>query len=264
MRTALVKMSPGGIAEIREFASFPSGELTHALVPALTPARPARLEGLDEYFYVLQGEGLLWRRSATSEEIVSLRRGRCVSIPRGIDFQYRATAVPPEMLVMVTPRWRRDMYRESDESFWDAAGDELRRQPRVSRIDWERQDMPLYPDYSAPDGSEIRVLLDSSAGGLCGCSLGHKQISAPVYHRTVDEIWYVVDGEGEVWRSAEGREEVIAASVGTALTLPRGVSFQFRSTGATRFTIVVATFPRWPGPDEAVRASAGMWHTNVA
>ena len=55
------------------------------------------------------------------------------------------------------------------------------------------------PAYIAPDGSEIRLL-----AALSSCSMAHfrlpaGEVSAAVVHQTVDELWYVVAGEGEMW-----------------------------------------------------------------
>ena len=55
-------------------------------------------------------------------------------------------------------------------------------------------------DYLAPDGSEIRLLPTMKGGGLCHCTLPVGKTSSPVAHQNVEEIWYVIEGEGEVWR----------------------------------------------------------------
>jgi mannose-6-phosphate isomerase-like protein (cupin superfamily) len=72
-----------------------------------------------------------------------------------------------------------------------------------------------------------------------------------VRHRTVEELWYVVSGEAEMWRSQDGREEVATLRPGTSLSIPLGTSFQFRATGSTPFAAVGVTMPPWPGMDEA-------------
>jgi mannose-6-phosphate isomerase-like protein (cupin superfamily) len=56
------------------------------------------------------------------------------------------------------------------------------------------------PDYSAPDGSEIRLLLNVKGGGLAHCTLPPAATTLAVRHRTVEEIWYFLDGTGEVWK----------------------------------------------------------------
>jgi uncharacterized cupin superfamily protein len=51
-------------------------------------------------------------------------------------------------------------------------------------------------DYHAPCGAEIRQLLDMSGGGVCHCTLPPGRTSSADKHRSVEEIWYVLKGEG--------------------------------------------------------------------
>ena len=108
-------------------------------------------------------------------------------------------------------------------------------------------------DAIAPDGSEIRLLGARPGGTFVHCTLPPGATSLAVRHRTVEEIWYVLSGEGEVWRSFEGAEEVTPVSTGTALTIPLGTHFQFRTLGDEPLRIVLTTMPPWPGEDEAIR-----------
>jgi mannose-6-phosphate isomerase-like protein (cupin superfamily) len=52
------------------------------------------------------------------------------------------------------------------------------------------------PDAIAPDGSEVHVLCQSSRGGLAIFSLAPNAVSKAVAHRTVEEVWYIVSGNG--------------------------------------------------------------------
>ena len=65
------------------------------------------------------------------------------------------------------------------------------------------------PDVTAADGSEIRLLVDSRQGAvkssLVEVTLGPGEITRPVWHRTVEEVWYVLEGAGTVWRCPAGR-----------------------------------------------------------
>ena len=58
------------------------------------------------------------------------------------------------------------------------------------------------PDTLAPDGSEIRLLIGSehavARASLCEVRLPAGQASRPVWHRQVEEIWYVLEGHGAV------------------------------------------------------------------
>jgi mannose-6-phosphate isomerase-like protein (cupin superfamily) len=104
---------------------------------------------------------------------------------------------------------------------------------------------------SAPDGSLVRVLLRVDAGSMARFELEAGRMSLAVRHRTVEEIWYVLAGRGEMWRRAADDETVVALETGVCLTIPAGTSFQFRAGAATALVILAVTMPPWPGPDEA-------------
>lgn len=116
---------------------------------------------------------------------------------------------------------------------------------------------PAY-DYLAPDGSQIRLLSNGRNGGLCHCTLPAGATSAAISHATVEELWYFVGGVGEVWRSGLGEHEYTQVEPGTSLVVPVRTAFQFRNTGDVPLVFIIATVPRWPGPQEAV-AERGPW-----
>jgi mannose-6-phosphate isomerase-like protein (cupin superfamily) len=89
-------------------------------------------------------------------------------------------------------------------------------------------------------------------------SLPPGRVSKAIMHRTVEEIWYIVGGEGEMWRADDRQETVIALRPGLSLTIPVGTRFQFRSTGNGALEAVAITMPPWPGEDEAVLVE-GVW-----
>ena len=131
---------------------------------------------------------------------------------------------------------------------------------------------------TAPDGSAVHLLLDGRHGaGRCSMvevSIPPGAVSRPVRHRTVEEVWYVLDGAGAVWRcppdSDPQAQDVAAVAVapGDALVIPTGWAFQFRAdadaAGGLRFLCV--TMPPWPGMDEAEilpPASGGLGHPTL-
>ena len=129
------------------------------------------------------------------------------------------------------------------------------------------------PDTTAPDGSEIRLLIDHShlaqRASLCEVTLPAGQVSRPVRHQTVEEIWYVLEGRGSVWRSPPEPgsqpghqtqatpEETVAVGPGDALTIPTGWRFQFSADVQTALRFLCYTNPPWPGPKEAQPAGSG-------
>ncbi len=79
-------------------------------------------------------------------------------------------------------------------------------------------------------------------------------------HRTVEEIWYILSGQGEMWRSDGDREEVAALRPDLRLTIPLGTSFQFRATGDRPLSAFAVTMPPWPaGSDEEWVEVAPYW-----
>ena len=113
-------------------------------------------------------------------------------------------------------------------------------------------------DVLAPDGCEIRLLVSTDGCSMAHGSLPPGQVSRAIVHRTVEEVWYVTGGRGQVWRKRGDQEEVVDVSPGSALTIPVGVHFQFRTIGPEPFSFVMCTMPPWPGHEEAVRVS-GYW-----
>lgn len=113
-------------------------------------------------------------------------------------------------------------------------------------------------DYLAPDGSEIRLLSEIPGGGLAHCTLRSGGVSRAVIHRSVEEIWYVLSGRGELWRRDAVSERPTDLFPGLSVTICTGTHFQFRTVGMEPLRVLIATIPRWRGPDEAV-AVEGPW-----
>jgi mannose-6-phosphate isomerase-like protein (cupin superfamily) len=132
----------------------------------------------------------------------------------------------------------------------------------TSMSTFETKRLPPLPDAIAPDGSDVRVLVRSSGGSLAHFELAAGHTSIAVAHRTVEEIWFIVSGHGEIWRRDGSRENVEPLHAGVSLTIPLGTHFQFRSLGPEPLTIVGLTMPPWPGDDEAFEV-AGRWAPTV-
>lgn len=118
------------------------------------------------------------------------------------------------------------------------------------------------PDVIAPDGGEVRILLALSGGSMAHFQLAPGETTIAVRHRTVEEIWFVVGGNGEMWRRLDGEERTDDLVPGMCLTVPLGTTFQFRSFGPDPLQILGITMPPWPGHDEAIR-SQGAWEPTV-
>ena len=113
-------------------------------------------------------------------------------------------------------------------------------------------------DAIAPDGSEVRLLATLKGGGLAHFTLPAGAVSKAVAHRSVEEIWYFLSGEGAMWRAAEGKEKIEPIRAGDCVSIPVGTSFQFRADSGGPLVFVAVTMPPWPGEGEAA-AVEGMW-----
>jgi mannose-6-phosphate isomerase-like protein (cupin superfamily) len=113
-------------------------------------------------------------------------------------------------------------------------------------------------DAVAPDGSDVRILLRLGRGGMAHFQLAAGRVSRAVAHHSVDEIWYVLSGEGQMWRRQVQRQETVPLLPGTCVTIPAGTHFQFRAADGAPLAAIGVTMPPWPGPDEAYEVP-GAW-----
>ena len=118
------------------------------------------------------------------------------------------------------------------------------------------------PDAIAPDGSEVRVLCSTSRGSLAHFTMPPHTVSKAMTHRSVEEVWYFVSGQGRMWRRWHDREEIVDVEPGVAISILVGPHFQFRSLSPEPLTAVGTTMSPRPGEDEAV-AVGGVWDPTV-
>ena len=118
--------------------------------------------------------------------------------------------------------------------------------------------LPSEPTVVAPDGSNVRVLLALAGGSMAHFELAAGATSRAVTHRTVEEIWFVVSGRGEMWRRQGQHAEVVVLEPGVCLTVPVGTHFQFRASRTEPVAAIGITMPPWPGEQEAAPVS-GLW-----
>lgn len=124
---------------------------------------------------------------------------------------------------------------------------------------------PDAADYFSPDGAEIRLVLRPEVEGVAYHSVSEAtfrpgQVSRAMRHQHVEESWYVLDGEAEVWRRpADGSPaSTVRLGPGEALNIPPGFGFQVRVLGAVPLRLLCSTAPPWPGADEAIPVDGGL------
>jgi mannose-6-phosphate isomerase-like protein (cupin superfamily) len=117
-------------------------------------------------------------------------------------------------------------------------------------------------DVIAPDGCEVRILAQTPRGSMAHFTLGPGQVSRAVAHRTVEELWFFLAGNGRMWRRLAEREETVEVAPGVSLSIPLDTHFQLRNDGEEPLTAVAVTMPPWPGEDEAYFAE-GRWPATI-
>lgn len=113
------------------------------------------------------------------------------------------------------------------------------------------------PSDVAEDRTLTRTLVEGGCGMMVRRELAAGACTAAVRHRTVEQLWHITEGAGELWRSQDGESRLDVLAAGDSVCIRPGVQFQVRAT-ASRLRALVATSPRWPGAHEAV-AVRGVW-----
>src|SRR4051812_14636685 len=104
--------------------------------------------------------------------------------------------------------------------------------------------LPVVADALAPDGSLVRLLASGSRGSMAHFELDAGETSVAQRHRTVEEIWFVLEGLGQMWRKPmDGQARVIDMRPGVSFTIPVGTTFQFRNTGRRPLAAIGITMP---------------------
>jgi mannose-6-phosphate isomerase-like protein (cupin superfamily) len=107
--------------------------------------------------------------------------------------------------------------------------------------------------FVSDDGSVIRTMPHMGQTESVHCLLPKGGVIQASRHKTVEQIWYVTSGEGEIWlKDLNGVESVIQLRKGTGLTVPLGFAFQFRNTGVIDLEIFIVNTTPWSGAGELI------------
>ena len=185
--------------------------------------------------FVLQGGGKV-RHGEAFKKAKDLELEYSFYLPRGQEGQLMAGQKQPMEVLLV--RICKQLGRQpGNEIFMDAGEPDPAKEP-------------------APDGSEIFLAVDSpiKTGGLAIAKLAPGQVSVPVQHSTLYEMWYVLEGVGDFVQPAraEGGDGV-RLERGTIIAIMPNEPFQFRCTGSEGLRAVMLTVQSWPGSHEATR-----------
>lgn len=103
----------------------------------------------------------------------------------------------------------------------------------------------------------------SRLGSTAHFKLPAGQVSRAVTHSTVHEIWYVLKGRGQIWRSRHSKTAVASIKPGDCLTIPLHTRFQFRASRGVALEILGVTMPPWPNTPDEARIVQGKWKPTV-
>jgi len=110
--------SPAG-ADIRLLMNSDTGNMIHSTVPAGQTNRAVVHATVNEFWYILEGHGEIWRRDHEQERVTTLVPGVAIDIPVGVAFQYRNVGTDPLRFICVTmPQWRGDQESTYVEGIW--------------------------------------------------------------------------------------------------------------------------------------------------
>jgi mannose-6-phosphate isomerase-like protein (cupin superfamily) len=103
-------------------------------------------------------------------------------------------------------------------------------------------------------GSVIRPLIDRTTSGITQCSLAEEVLPPgcavpPHYHRELEEIYYVLSGNGLMTVGDESRE----VGPGDAIYVPRGERHTLKNTGNRDIKLLLVCGPAFFYEDEIVQ-----------
>ena len=97
--------APDG-SEVRPMLALSGGSVAHFELAPGKVALAVTHRTVEEVWYCLGGRGEMWRKQGEREEIVPLDAGVCLTIPLGVDFQFRSFGHTPLVVLIATmPPW---------------------------------------------------------------------------------------------------------------------------------------------------------------
>lgn len=121
---------------------------------------------------------------------------------------------------------------------------------------------PSAPNARSPAGAEVRYLIGGDTGDMIHSTVPPGQVNRATVHATVSEFWYILSGEGQIWRRDGTGEQTTVLTAGVSIDIPVGTAFQYRCTGTDALKFLCITMPPWLGDTEATIIE-GPWTPNA-
>jgi mannose-6-phosphate isomerase-like protein (cupin superfamily) len=110
--------SPAG-ADIRYLLNAETGNMIHSTVPPRQVNRATVHATVNEFWYILEGHGEIWRNNGVESCVVVLDLGISIDIPVGAAFQYRNLSDKELKFICVAmPPWPGDSEASHVEGIW--------------------------------------------------------------------------------------------------------------------------------------------------
>ncbi|MEP0962184.1 MAG: cupin domain-containing protein [Roseobacter sp.] len=122
--------------------------------------------------------------------------------------------------------------------------------------------LPSRADAKSPAGADIRFIMDGTTGNMIHSTVPPGQVNRATIHKTISEFWYILEGEGEIWRRNEHEERIVSLVSGVSIDIPVGTAFQYRNIGTKPLKFICISMPPWPGDHEASHLK-GAWTPTV-
>lgn len=110
--------SPAG-ADICYLMKSATGDMIHSTVPPRQVNRATVHATVNEFWYVLEGHGEIWRDDGVESCVTDLVPGTSIDIPVGTAFQYRNVAdVDLKFICITMPPWPGDSEATFIQGIW--------------------------------------------------------------------------------------------------------------------------------------------------
>ena len=106
------------------------------------------------------------------------------------------------------------------------------------------------------------ALMEGETGSMIHSTVPPGQVNRATVHATVSEFWFVLSGEGRIWRRDATGDETTVLRNGVSIDIPVGTAFQYRCDGDQPLHFICVTMPPWPGAKEAT-VIEGPWKPNA-